>query len=118
MEKDITCIVCPVGCPIKVTGNKKQIISIIGYTCDRGKSYANSEFLDPRRILTTVAKVSGADEPLISVRSDRALPYEMIIPCVREISKLTVSKPIVVGQVLIQNIMGTDVNIIASVSIK
>lgn len=113
-EKKVTCIVCPVGCEITVRGEGGNIGFIEGYTCKRGEEYARNEFLHPVRILTSTAKISGAPEPLLPVRSSKPVPKELMLQCVEEIKKLNLTAPIKSHEVLIHNILGTGTDIIAS----
>ena len=51
--KVIRCIVCPTGCSIKVIGKDNKNVTFEGYTCNRGLEYAQQEFYEPKRILTS-----------------------------------------------------------------
>jgi len=51
--KLIRCIVCPTGCSIKVIGKDENNVEFEGYHCKRGLEYAEQEFREPKRILTT-----------------------------------------------------------------
>lgn len=118
MEKIITCIICPRGCSITVKGEGEKVESVTGFQCKRGEEYAKNEFVRPVRILTSSAKVVGADVPLLPVRSERPIPKDMIFACMDEIKKLTLKAPIKRGEVLIPNVCGTGVDIIASGSLE
>lgn len=114
MEKEITCTVCPMGCRITVCGEGEVIHSVKGYICARGEQYARSEFVHPVRILTSTALVSGSSEPLVAVRSNRPLPKELLMNCMKKIHTLHLQAPVYRYQVLIPNIMDTGVDIVAS----
>ncbi len=115
-EKKVTCIVCPIGCEITVCGQEDgTIVSIQGHTCPRGETYAREEFLRPVRILTTTAVVKGAeDTPLLAVRSDRPIPKDLLFDAMDQIRALQLAAPVKRGTVLIENILNTGANIIAS----
>jgi len=112
MQKTFTCIICPVGCEIRVTAKDKIIEKIEGNECKRGIQYVTDEFLDPKRILTTTVKVEGGDLPVASVRSDKPLPKDMIFDCMEVIKKAKVKAPVKMGQIVIENILDTGVNIV------
>ena len=57
-EKTITCIECPKGCLITVRLDGSKIVGISGFSCPRGKTYAENEVVCPRRILTTTVRKS------------------------------------------------------------
>ena len=113
-EKKVTCIICPIGCEITVKGEGEKIASIEGYTCKRGEAYARSEFTHPTRILTSTAKVVGSDSPLVPLRSSAPIPQELLFACMDEIRKLEVKAPVKRYDVLIENILGTGIDIVAT----
>ena len=47
MTKELTCIICPKGCNIKVEFEKDKVTNIEGNTCKRGYDYAFSEITNP-----------------------------------------------------------------------
>ena len=114
VEKKITCIICPIGCDIIVQGEGQNISHLSGNQCNRGLEYAKNEFLSPVRILTTTIRVLSSNSPLVSVRSDRPIPRELIFQCMEEIKGITVEAPISRYDVLVSNILGVGVNIIAT----
>ncbi len=114
IEKDIICTICPTGCIIHVTGDEKSIASIEGFTCKRGETYGRAEFLAPVRTLTSTVKVEGSAYPLVACRSNAPLPKEKVLDCMKEIHALTVKAPVARGQVLIADILGTGVDIVAT----
>jgi CxxC motif-containing protein len=105
--KVIRCIVCPTGCSIKV-------ISFEGYTCNRGLEYAEQEFREPKRILTTTMKIENGALPLIPVRTDKPLLKDKLNEALEIIAQSQVKAPIKMGDILIENILDMGINIIAS----
>ena len=61
MKKELTCIACPLGCTITVTLDGKDVISVEGNTCPRGKEYAINECTAPVRTVTTTVKCEDGD---------------------------------------------------------
>ena len=114
MTKDIICTVCPTGCTIHVEGENGKISKIEGFSCPRGKVYAENEFISPVRILTSTAKVKGAKTPLVAIRSKTPVPKDKLFDCMDEIRKLDLAAPVSRGDVLIKNICGTGVDIVAT----
>ncbi|MHA1687790.1 MAG: DUF1667 domain-containing protein [Promethearchaeota archaeon] len=111
---EIRCIVCPTGCLIQVKKDEEGNITFSGYTCNRGLEYAKQEFYEPKRILTSTIRVENGFLPLIPVRSDKPILKERVFDALKEIAKKKVRPPIHAGDVLIENILGLRVNIIAS----
>lgn len=120
ITKDIICITCPQGCIIKVSGDpeKGEIASCEGFKCPRGKKYAENEFVHPVRILTSSVKTSGASVPLVAVRTSAPIAKELQMEAMEEIKKLTVSGKLTPGDVIVENFMGTGVNLVASGSLE
>jgi CxxC motif-containing protein len=112
-KKEIRCIVCPTGCLVHVENVNGELI-IEGHTCQRGEDYAREEFIAPKRILTTTIRVENGFLPLIPVRSDLPIPKEKLQDTLKEIAKTVVKAPIKMGDVLLEKVLGLDVNIIAS----
>ncbi len=114
MKKEIICTVCPIGCRITVEGDAGEVRSIEGYTCKRGIQYATDEFLHPVRILTTTVKTNLKDTPLLAVRSRTPVPKEKLMDCMEVIRTVTVEAPVERYQVIVPDICGTGVDIVAS----
>jgi CxxC motif-containing protein len=110
----IRCIVCPTGCEIDVIKEPDGEISFEGYSCPRGLEYAKQEFFAPKRVLTTTIRVKNGFLPLVPVRVDNAILKEKLEDALQEIAVTEVEAPIKMGDILIENIAGEDVNIIAS----
>ena len=111
--KVIRCIVCPTGCQIQAISKGSDIV-FEGYTCKRGLEYAQQEYFEPKRILTTTIRVYNGFLPLIPVRSDKPILKDKLDEALIEIAKTQVNAPIEMGDILIENILGLESNIIAS----
>ncbi|MFX1573162.1 MAG: DUF1667 domain-containing protein [Promethearchaeota archaeon] len=111
--KDIRCIVCPTGCLVHVENVNGELI-IEGHSCKRGEEYAREEFIAPKRILTTTMRVENGFLPLIPVRSNVPIPKEKLKETLKEIAETVVKAPIKMGDILIHNVIGLNVNIKAS----
>ena len=118
MKKEIICTVCPRGCHIQVEGDGDQILNVEGYGCKRGLEYGSSEFAHPVRILTTTVKLSGVDNDLLPVRSNKPLPKEKIMDCMALIRAAAVKAPVARYAVIIPNICDTGVDIVATKAVE
>ena len=67
-EKEITCIICPIGCKILVRTNGSIFELVGGNGCKLGVEYARSEALNPRRMLTTSVLVHDGKWPLVVLK--------------------------------------------------
>ena len=114
-ERNIICVACPRGCPVKVTlDDAGNITNIEGFTCKRGEEYARAEVTHPERSLTSTAKVIGGTAYVVPVKSSKALPKELLFDAMKEINKASVNAPVHIGDVVISDILGTGVDIIAT----
>ena len=113
--KNITCIVCPQGCSLEIWYNMKdEVKEIKGYTCKRGLEYGRAESINPVRTLTTTIRIDGGKLPVIPVKSNKPLPKNLLFECMKIIKKVKLRAPINSGEVVIENILNTGVNIITT----
>ncbi len=115
---EITCIICPIGCKILVRTDGKNVSLVEGEKCQRGKEYACSEALDPRRILTTSVLIKDGQWPLVSVKTTAPVPKKELFTVLKHIWKLQVCAPVKCGQVLSTNIAGTGIHVVATKTIE
>ncbi|MFW9971567.1 MAG: DUF1667 domain-containing protein [Candidatus Odinarchaeota archaeon] len=85
-----------------------------GHSCKRGEEYAREVFIAPKRILTTTMRVKNGFLPLIPVRSDRPNSKERLRDTLIKIAQTVAEAPIKMGDILIENVLGIEINIIAS----
>lgn len=112
--KVIRCIVCPTGCEIKVKKGAGEKVTFEGYTCDRGLEYAQQEFYEPKRILTTTIRVDKGILPLIPARTDKPILKDKLKDVLKEVAQVKVKAPIKMGDILIKNVLDLDADVIAS----
>ncbi|MBC3804529.1 DUF1667 domain-containing protein [Acetobacterium fimetarium] len=117
-EKKLICIGCPKGCSITIKHTGKTINEITGYNCDNGLKYAENEFTEPKRIVTTTVKINAGTLPFVPVKTREAVNKEKIFEVMKVISKLELESPVKVGDVVIPNIAGTGVDLVCTRSIK
>jgi len=119
MEKrDLVCIVCPVGCSLEVEIEECEVINVRGNTCKRGEVYAKKECTNPTRIVTSLVTVEGGLEAVVSVKTERDIPKGKIFNCIKELSKIKVKAPVYIGDVIVKDIAGTGINIVATKEVK
>ena len=97
-----------------VEGDGEKVLSAEGYSCKRGLEYANTEYAHPVRILTTLVKIAGVDNDLLPVRSNQPLPKEKLFDCMDVIRATSVQLPVKRYDVIVPNICGTGVDIVAT----
>lgn len=116
--RELTCIGCPMGCLVSVTMDGKEIKSVSGNSCANGDRYARREVTNPTRIVTSTAIVRGGDLPRVSVKTKTDVPKDKIFDVMKEINKIQAEAPVRIGDVLIDDVAGTGVPVIATRNIR
>lgn len=115
MEKvNLICIGCPLGCPLEVEMNGAEVVSVKGNTCKNGEKYAQKELTNPTRIVTSTVRVQGGTLAMVSVKTESDIPKGKIFDCVRELQAVDVKAPVAIGDVILPNVAGTGVAIVAT----
>lgn len=117
MEKQITCIGCPLGCAVTITMEQGEITSVTGYTCSRGEKYARQKVTHPTRIVTSIVKVNEGDIQMVSVKTESDIPKNKIFDCMEAIREIVVTAPVKIGDIIVPDVCGTGVNVIATKNI-
>jgi len=113
-KHDFVCINCPMSCSLELTEENGEILEVTGNDCKIGKRYAEEEFKDPRRVVTTTVSVRSGSLPMLPVRSAEAIPKRLITDAVKSLEGIVVDAPVKLDQVVLEDVAGTGVNIIAS----
>lgn len=117
ISKEVICVICPHGCRITVTGEGVDVASVEGNMCPRGHEYASSEFINPCRTLTTSVVLNGAGRKMLPIRSNMPVPKSLMLDCMQEVKKVSVTAPIAMHQVIIKDILGTGIDMVACMPI-
>lgn len=107
MKRNLTCIICPMGCSIDVELTGGKIISIKGNTCKRGAEYAKTECTNPMRTVTTTVRCENGT--VIPVKTDRMIPKEKIRECMDIVNSAVAHLPIAAGDVVAENVCGSNI---------
>lgn len=119
MEKrELICIGCPLGCMITVEMDGENITSVAGNTCPRGKAYAEKEVTNPMRIVTSSVRVRGGERVSVSCKTQSDIPKSKIFEVVRALKEVEVETPVKIGDVLVEDIAGTGVAIVATSNVN
>lgn len=112
---ELTCISCPLGCPLRVeTDNEGNVLSVSGNTCKRGEAYGKKEVTAPTRTVTSTVRLLGGSAPVVSVRTRDDIPKGKIFDVMAAIREACVQAPVHIGDVVIADIAGTGVDLIAT----
>ena len=116
MTKEITCVICPRGCTVKVETDGDRILSITGNACPRGAVYAKNEVTNPLRTLTTTMRTKSGE--FVPVKTADPVPKAKLFDYMKEINRTIVKTPVEIGDILIYNIGGSGANVVATKSVK
>lgn len=118
MERELICIGCPMGCRLSVKTDKAGELTVTGNTCKRGEQYGKKEVTCPERTLTGTVAVRGGVMKVCSVRTARDVPKETMFAVMSCINTASAEAPIHIGDVIIENVAGTGVNVVATRNVK
>ena len=116
--RELTCINCPLGCALTVTLDGDTVVKVEGNTCPKGKSYGEKEVTNPTRILTSSVFVTGGRLPVVSVKTASDIPKNKIRECTASLKNITVQAPVKTGDVIVENIGGTGIKLIATKNVE
>ena len=111
---NLICIGCPLGCPLTVEMEEAVVVSVSGNTCPRGDAYARKELTNPTRIVTSTVRVTGGKLAMASVKTEKDIPKDAIFDCMKVLRDVEVLAPVTIGQVIVSDVAGTGVNIVAT----
>ncbi|MBQ4472712.1 MAG: DUF1667 domain-containing protein [Lachnospiraceae bacterium] len=112
-EKTFTCIVCPMSCSITVKETPEGL-SVTGHTCKRGEAFARDEFTAPKRMFTSTVVVEGGVVRRLPVITSAEIPKEKMAECLKEVYQVRVKAPVKCGDVVVPDLLGLGVNLLAS----
>lgn len=108
MEKrNLTCIMCPLGCQLTVTIDGDNI-TVTGNNCKRGEVFGKEEVTSPMRIVTSSVKT---EKGVRACKTTKPVPKSMIFDVMKEIEKLRL-KSAKFGEVVIKNVLNTGADIV------
>lgn len=114
--KNLICIVCPKGCHLQV--DEENGYAVTGNSCPRGAEYGKTELLHPTRVLTSTVRVGGGLHRRLPVKTAAPIPKELMFEAMEALNGVTLTAPVTVGQVVISNLLGTGVDVVATRDMK
>lgn len=118
ITRNLTCIGCPMGCALQVNMENGDVISVEGNTCKRGEDYGIKECTNPTRIVTSSVIVIGGDADVVPVKTENDIPKGKIFEIARALKDVKVNAPVGIGDIIVKDVLGTGVNIVATKKIK
>jgi len=102
------------GCQMHLAIEDGAISEVEGNKCKVGPKYARQEFTDPRRMLSTTVACRDGLWPRLPVKTAEAIPKAMMGAIARILHLLSVTAPVEIGAVIVENVGGTGINVIAT----
>ncbi|MHB1152831.1 MAG: DUF1667 domain-containing protein [Eubacteriales bacterium] len=100
-KRNMTCIVCPVGCRMEVSINDDGAVTeVTNNACARGEKYAVAEITNPVRTLTSTVRLEGAAEAFLPVKTAVPISKNRLFDAMTVIRALSVKAPVKLGDVL------------------
>lgn len=115
MIRDLICINCPRGCHLKVDD---ETLEVTGNFCLRGKNYGISEVTAPKRTITSTVKVVDGTIDRCSIKTAAPIDKNKIFEAMELINKVEVKAPVKMHQVIIENILESGVDVIATKEVE
>ena len=111
--REITCIVCPRGCDlICELADDGSLVSVSGNLCKRGQKYAEDECTNPMRVVTSTVRCE--DGAVVSCKTESSIPKSLVLESMKVINATVAPNEVKIGDVLIENILGTGVAVVAT----
>ena len=115
--RELTCIGCPMGCQLTAVLEDGQVTRVTGNTCPRGREFAVSEMTAPKRTICSTVRTAFPDAPVLPVRVSADIPKDRIFDVMDAIRAVTVTERIARGDVVIPDVLGLGVDVIATSSL-
>ncbi len=110
----VICITCPKGCRLDVTREGTTVLKVDNCGCKRGEDYVKAELSDPRRMVATTVRIKGGIHPLMPVYTAKPFPKPRIRELLDALQKVQLEAPIHTGEVVVEDMLGTGIDILAS----
>lgn len=107
MKREMTCIICPIGCTLLAELEDGKVLSVTGNTCPRGKAYAETECTHPMRTVTSTVRTENGG--IVAVKTDKPIPKAQVFDCMKQINAHTAKLPVHIGDVLIEDVCGSRI---------
>lgn len=135
MKEELICITCPLGCrleaeraPAAPADGGEAILTVTGNRCPRGAAYAREELLAPKRVVTATCRATlpaeapgsraGREVPRrVPCKTNAPFPKERVPELLAAIYAIDVRLPIVRGQVLLKDALGSGIDLVATRSV-
>ncbi|MBU1144346.1 MAG: DUF1667 domain-containing protein [Firmicutes bacterium] len=106
------------GCSLEVEIIGEDVVKITGAMCRKGEDYAKKEVINPTRIITSIVPVINGVEDMVSIKTSKDIPKDKIKECMMQLKGIKMTAPIKVGDIVLKNVCGTNVDFIATKNVE
>lgn len=110
--REMTCIICPRGCSLKVELEDKKVLGVSGNACKRGVDYAVAECTCPTRTLTTTVATESGE--VLAVKTNKPIPKELLFACMDVINAYVAPNDLRLGDKVIENLLDTGADLVVT----
>ncbi|WP_132996001.1 DUF1667 domain-containing protein [Sporanaerobacter acetigenes] len=112
----VKCKACPIGCELIITKNESSSTgyTVEGNNCNSGREFGIKEVTEPSRILTGRVILKDGVLNRLPVKTTGIVPRDKIDECMKIINSTEVTAPIKKGDIIIKNILGLGIDIVAA----
>lgn len=118
IAEHLTCINCPLGCALEVILEDGEAISVTGNTCPRGEAYGKKEVTNPTRVVTSTVRVKDGVRSVVSGKTKEDIPKDAIFSITDALTRVEVTAPVHIGDILVKDIANTGVDFVATADIE
>ncbi len=112
--KKTKCIICPIKCDLKIFLKDDHIVKMEGYSCKKGLVYAKKDCKASVSFVKGTIKVIGGQLKEVSVMSEFPVSRDKVFKIIKEINRAEVKASVKKGDIIIENVVGIGINIIAT----
>ena len=114
-EEKIICVGCPLGCEVTLTvDDKGKVTEVTGNMCKEGEKYAPEEYKNPLRVLTATVLTQNSSQPLLPIRTDKAILKTRLTEGMQVLAKVRAKPPLKSRDILVFNFLDTDANVVTT----
>jgi CxxC motif-containing protein len=111
-QKFYSCPHCARGCSLDVL-IQDDTVRVSGNACARGEEFGRQEAIMPMRPLATSIRAVGGVRPRLQVYGTGDIPLAQLLEAMNALDELTVAAPVVTGQLVMRDLLGLGVDIVA-----
>jgi len=111
---DYLCTGCPLGCRLEVEALDDEIVEVRGFSCKRGKAFAEQEFTDPRRSVSTTVRVDGGRWARLPVKTAEPIPKALVQALCGALHEVRMRAPVTMGDLVMADVVGTGIDVVAT----